>query len=660
MHIYFSRRQLLKLVAGMGLVSGNAIAGAADTVRPNGLPYARMKASPFALKDVTLLDGPFKEAMQRNGAYLLKIDPDRFLYFFRVTAGLPPKAPATYGGWETKVGRMLGHYLSACSMIYASTGDKQYLERVNYIVSQIGECQRANGDGYVGGIPAGKKLFSQLAGGEVETGHGLLNGVHAPWYMMHKLFAGLRDAHLYGESAEAGTVLMELADWACKVLSNLSDEQFQKMLTTEYGGMNEVLADVYALSGDRKYLVLAERFNQGSVLDPLIHRQDDLNGLHANTLLAKMLGPARLYEVTSQSKFRTSANFFWEEVATKRSYVTGGNSEGEMFFPIGDMGKHLTVFCAESCNTYNILKLTRALFCWEARADCADFYERALYNHILGSQDPKTGMMTYYYSLKPGHFKTFSSPFESFWCCVGTGMENHSKYGDSIYFHNERNLYVNLFIASELNWKEQGLKIRQETRFPEEPTTRLTVACDRPSEANILIRHPDWVKTGFAATINGRRHPSSSKPGSYLKLRRVWRNGDTIQVSLPMELHLEPMRDDPDKVAILYGPIVLAGILGTEGYQSPMPYAGNSQMVYAHVPDPEVPSLVTDGKPVREWVRSASNQPLNFKIMGAGKADGVSLIPVYAANHERYTVYWDAPGAGVGLSAGGTRANFTV
>jgi DUF1680 family protein len=250
-------------------------------------------------------------------------------------------------------------------------------------------------------------------------------------------------------------------------------------------------------------------------------------------------------------------------------------------------------------------------------------------------------MLLYFYSLKPGHFKTFSTPFESFWCCVGTGMENHSKYGDSIYFHNKQDLYVNLFIASELDWKDQGLKIRQETKFPEEPTTRLTVSCTKPVDASVLIRHPSWAKTGLAVTINGARFASSSQPGSYMKMRRVWRNGDAIQVSMPMELRVEPMRDDPTKISVLYGPIVLAGLFGTEGYQSPMPYAGNSQMVYQHVAAPEVPSLVTNGRPVGEWVQPVPNKPLNFKIAGAGKADGLSLVPVYAANHERYTVYWD-------------------
>jgi uncharacterized protein len=251
-------------------------------------------------------------------------------------------------------------------------------------------------------------------------------------------------------------------------------------------------------------------------------------------------------------------------------------------------------------------------------------------------------MMTYYYSLRPGHFKTFSTPFDSFWCCVGTGIENHSKYGGSIYFHNNQDLYVNLFIASELDWKERGLKIRQETRFPEEDTTRLLVSCKGPVEANIRIRHPRWATAGLAVTINGKSYQGASKPGSYMNLQRIWRDGDAVRLSIPMELHVEPMPDDPTKISILYGPIVLAGMLGTKGYHSPMPYAGNSQWAYAHVPDPDVPSLVTGGRPVSEWVQAVPGKPLNFTLVGTDREESVySLLPVYAANHERYTVYWD-------------------
>lgn len=641
-----NRRQLLQLFAsisliprGVGRAFGRRTAkeGTSDSIN------ALMEVHPFALSDVTLLSGPFKEAMQRDGAYMLKLDPERFLYYFRMTAGLEPKAPV-YGGWEKQVGRMLGHYLSACSMMYASTGDKRFSGRVGYIVDQIGECQRANGNGYVGGIPESKRLFAEIAAGKIEADHGRLNGVHAPWYMMHKLMAGLRDAYLYSNNTEAKQTLVKLADWTYNLLKDLQVSQFQKMLLCEPGGMNEVLADVYELTGDRKYVVLAQRFNRKVVIDPLMGRKDDLTGLHANTQLAALVGLARIFEVTGRKNFGAGSIFFWEEVARKRSYVIGGSSDHEHFFPIGDMGQHLSAATAETCNTYNILKLTRHLFCWEPKAEFADFYELALFNHILGSQDPETGMMTYFFSLKPGHFKTFNMPFKSFWCCVGTGMENHSKYGNSIYFHDGENLHVNLFIASELDWREKQLKIRQETSFPEEQTTRLLISRGGPAEATIHIRHPYWATAGLSFAINGKPHHVLSHPGSYVPIRRTWRKGDTVEVTAPMELRVEPMPDDPAKIAILYGPIVLAGILGKQGYHPPMPYAGSNQLAYGHVPDPDVPAVEGSHRAVSEWVRPVQGKPLNFRIVGAGGASGTYLLPVYAANHERYTVYWNSRG----------------
>jgi uncharacterized protein len=332
-----SRRQLLQLVASIGLIPcglGAELTRGMDREDARDPHKTRMSLHPFALSDVTLLSGPFKDAMQRDAIYLLKLDPDRFLYYFRLTAGLEPKAPV-YGGWETQVGRMLGHYMSACAMMYASTRDHRFSGRVTYIVSQIRECQRANGDGYVGGIPEGKRIFAELAAGRVEVDRGRLNGVHAPWYMMHKLLAGLRDAYMYCANDDAKDSLIRLSDWTCKLLMNLSDSQFQKMLECECGGMNEVLADAYGLTGDHKYLVVAQRFNRRGLIDPLDEKQDDLARLHANTQLAELVGLARLFEVSGRSDFRIGSVFFWEEVAWKRSYVTGGNSDHEHFFPIG-------------------------------------------------------------------------------------------------------------------------------------------------------------------------------------------------------------------------------------------------------------------------------------------------------------------------------------
>ena len=636
-----NRRQMIQRTATLGAAalsppSLRAFTARADTA---GHPVA-LRAHPFELRDVRLLDSVFKIAAYLDGAYLLKLDFNCFLSYFRETAGLKPNAPA-YGGWEYKVGRMLGHYLSACSMMYASTGDGQFLERANYVVDQLEDCQRANGNGYVGGIPDGKRLFAELAKGKVEVQDSSLNGVHAPWYMMHKEFGGLRDAYLLCGNAKAKRVLTGLADWTCGVGAGMNDEQFQRMLECEFGGMNEVLADATAITGDSKYLQLARRFNHRAVLDPLMNHEDPLDGLHANTQIPKLTGLARQYELTGDPRLLTGAAFFWEQVTQKRSYVIGGNSDNEHFFPIGEMGRHLHAASAETCNTYNMLKLTRLLFCLEPRAASADYYERALYNHILPSQDPGTGMMLYFFSLQPGHFKTFSTPFESFWCCVGTGMENHAKYGDSIYFHDGKNLYVNLFIASDLDWKERGVRIRQTTRFPAEETTRLDISTSHDTEMSLRIRHPYWAISGFEVQVNGKPLAATSEPGSYFTVDRTWRNGDLVEIHFPMKLRLEPMRDNPNKFAIMYGPLVLAGALGTEGYQPPIPFAGNNELEFAGVPDPAIPVLASSHRPVEQWVHPVPGKSLTFKAAAASGNQDVTLQTLNALNNQRYNVYWD-------------------
>jgi len=396
-------------------------------------PKVPIKAHAFSLHDVRLGEGPFKRAMDLDAKYLLDLEPDRLLSRFRETAGLKPKGKI-YGGWESRglSGHTLGHYVSACSMMYAASGDKRFLERVNYIVDELAECQQAHGNGYVGGIPDAKRIFDEVEAGKLKTANFGLNGGWVPWYNLHKLYAGLIDAYRYCDNDKAKKVVTDLADWADKVTGKLSDEKFQSMLRCEHGGMNEALADVYAVTGDKKHLDLAGRFNHRSVIDPLSKREDQLEGLHANTQVPKLIGAARQYELNGKAELRTAAEFFWEVVSQHRSYVNGGNSDAEHFRKKGELWKHLSSRTAETCNTYNMLKLTRHLFAWTGDRRYADYYERALYNHILASQDPKKGMMIYFCSLKPGHFHTYNKPYDSFWCCTGSGIENHVKYGDSI------------------------------------------------------------------------------------------------------------------------------------------------------------------------------------------------------------------------------------
>lgn len=600
-------------------------------------PAVPCRVQPFDLADVKLLPSPFLAAAGRDRKYLMSLDPDRLLHNFRTEAGLTAKAPI-YGGWENSgvAGHILGHYLSALSMEYRATHEQAVKQRIDYIVDELALCQEKNGHGYVSAIPDGKAMFADVA-----AGHG--DGVHrgwVPWYTMHKLMAGLRDAYLYTGNAKAKDVLVKLSDWAVDTTRNLDDAQWQIMLEQEHGGMNEVLADVYALTGEPKYLELSRKFYQKAVLDPLTLREDDLTGLHGNTQIPKLIGLARLYELTGNVKDRTAAEYFWDRVVHTRTYAIGANTDGEHFDAPGKLSLHLTPVTAETCNTYNMLKLTRHLFEWTPNAEYADFYERALYNHILASQDPKRGMMTYYVSLKPGHFKTYSSPTESFWCCVGTGMENHVKYGDSIYFHDAQSLYVNLFIASVLKWSAKDLTVRQETRFPDSDTTHLTLTCAKPTAMTLKVRYPSWAH-GMTVSVNGQTQATTGKPGSYVSLPRLWKNGDRVDIRLPMRLHSEPMPDDPTKVAILYGPLVLAGQLGDEGIHAPMPYADNDQGAYFRVGDPHVPVLVTSGKPLTSWLKPVAGQPMTFRTAGAGRPNDVTLKPFYSTYYGRYTVYWD-------------------
>ncbi len=586
-------------------------------------PVIPMPARPFDPRDIRLLEGPFQKAIERDHAYLLRLEPDRLLSWFRKEAGLEPKAPV-YGGWEKQgvAGHTLGHYLSACSRMYRDTGDQELLRRVNDIVEELGRCQDANGNGYVGAIPRGKEIFAEISRGEIRSAGFDLNGGWVPWYTMHKVMAGLRDAWLYCDNAQARTILVRVADWADQTTRALTDAQWQKMLACEHGGMNEVLADVYALTGDDKYLALAKKFYHRAILDPLAAQRDELAGKHANTQIPKLIGAARLYELTGDEKFATMSKFFWETVTEHHSYVTGGNSDGEHFGQPDHLNNRLSPNTTETCNTYNMLKLTRRLFMREPEATYADYYERAVWNHILASQNPEDGMVCYFVSLKPGGHKSFLTPFDSFACCTGTGLENHARYGDNIYFHGDNDLYLNLFIASELNWPEKGLRLRQETDFPKTGRVKLTFACARPQTLALKIRHPFWA-SGMQVLVNGAAIENTGRPQSYLTVEREWKDGDEVELDLPLGLRTEAMPDNPNRIAIFYGPILLAGDLGPRGGE------------------PRVPVLVTDGRPVNDWVRPVAGQSLVFRTQDVGRPEDVELRPFYQFYKRDYSVYWD-------------------
>ncbi|HEX7849942.1 MAG TPA: beta-L-arabinofuranosidase domain-containing protein [Sphingomonas sp.] len=639
-----SRRQFLANAGSGALIAGStgmfAVAAPANAAQYSaGRRIARLQ--PFDMADVALEGGPFLHAQRLTETYLLKLQPDRMLHNFRLNAGLEPKA-AVYGGWESEPewadinchGHTLGHYLSACAFAYRSTRDTRFKQRVDYIAGELAACQKAAGSGLVCAFPKGAALLSAHLRGEP------INGV--PWYTLHKIYAGLRDAALLADSEVSRAVLMRLADWGVVATRPLTDAEFEAMLATEHGGMNEIYADLYFMTGTPEYLTVAQRFSHKAIMEPLAAGRDYLDGLHANTQVPKIVGFQRVYEATEDAKYRDAAAFFWKTVARTRSFATGGHGDGEHFFAMANFGEH--VFSAkgsETCCQYNMLKLTRALFLHDPRAEYADYYERTLYNGILASQDPDSGMATYFQGARPGYMKLYHTPENSFWCCTGTGMENHVKYRDSIYFHDDRTLYVNLFLPSSVRWKEKDAVLTQVTAFPEAPTTTLRWKLPKPTELTLKLRHPGWSRTA-SVLVNGVETAHSAMPASYIELTRIWKSGDQIELRLIMETSTESAPAAPDIVALTYGPLVLAGALGREGLAPGADIVVSERKYGSYNATPfAAPSL---SRALIKDVRAGA-KPLEFTVASSDGAP-VRLIPYYRIAHERYATYW-AIGPGV-------------
>jgi len=636
-----SRRNFLASAGTAALAAGATPMGlnrAVAAVLPQPASAAQPAVRPFDLTDVDLGESAFLHAQRMTEAYLLRLQPDRMLHNFRVNAGLQPKAPV-YGGWESEPtwedinchGHTLGHYLSACSLAWRSTGDRRFKQRVDYIAGELAECQKASGTGLVCAFPKGPALVAAHLRGEQISG--------VPWYTLHKVFAGLRDGALLADSGVSREVLIRLADWAVVATRPLSDEQFEAMLNTEHGGMNEVLADLYFMTGNPDYRALARRFSHKAILEPLSRERDHLDGLHANTQIPKIVGFERVYEATGDTAYRDAAVFFWKTVAQTRSFATGGHGDNEHFFPMAEFEKH--VFSAkgsETCCQHNMLRLTRALFMQDPRADYADYYERTLYNGILASQDPDSGMATYFQGARPGYMKLYHTPEDSFWCCTGTGMENHVKYRDSIYFHDDRTLYVNLFIPSAVRWEEQGAVLTQSTAFPETPSTELRWKLKRPAELTLKLRHPRWSPTANIL-INGTEAARSSSPGSYVTLARTWRSGDRVELRLAMHTAIERAPAAPDIVAFTYGPLVLAGALGRDGLAPGSDIIVNERKYGSYNEAAFTPpTLQGDAEVLRGSIRPG-DRPLEFTILSAEQRP-VRLIPYHRIAHDRYATYW--------------------
>ncbi len=579
-----------------------------------------LKPLAFRLEEVRLLDGPFKHAMELDRQYLLSLDVERLLHNFRVNAGLPSSAEPL-GGWEEPNcelrGHFVGHYLSACAMMYAGTADERLEEKGNAVVSGLAECQARIGSGYLSAYP--EEFIDRVEARK---------RVWAPYYTLHKIYAGLLDMYIYCDNKQALDVCRKFADWAIARNAKLSQEQMQGMLDAEHGGMNETLANLYGLTGDRKYLEIAQRFNHMAVIGPASKRRDMLTGLHANTQIPKFVGTARQYELKGEEWLKTASIFFWDTVVNERSYVIGGHSVGELFSPKERLSEALGPNTTETCNTYNMLKLTRHLFCWEPQAEYADYYERALYNHILASQNPETGMMCYYVPLRSGSEKAYNTPNDSFWCCTGTGVENHAKYGDSIYFYSDTDLWVNLFVASELRWKDKGLKLRQETTFPEAGASKLTFELERPLKLNLNIRRPYWASEGFEVSLNGRKNSAASNPGGYVTLSRTWESGDTVGIVMPFNLRTEGFRDNPRRIAFMNGPLVLCAEVSA---------AGSYPVIVA-----EPNNLVGGFEAVNGKVSTFDSAAGVFRVAGQTAPANVRLEPFYKVHGDRhYVVYWD-------------------
>jgi uncharacterized protein len=600
----------------------------------------------FPLAAIRLGEGPFARSRATNRRYLEAHAVDRLLSGFRSEAGLEPRAPK-YPNWESMGldGHSAGHYLSALAQ-EAAAGDGELRGRLEYMVSELEACQRANGDGYVGAVPNSRAFWQDIAAGVFDASGFSLKNAWVPLYNVHKTVAGLRDAWLIAGNAQAREVLLPFADWCGRLVAHLSDEQVQTMLNTEHGGINEVLADVYAIAGESRHLDLSKRFCHRAILEPLLRREDRLDGLHANTQIPKVIGFARIGELAGDRSWVDAAAFFWDTVTRRRSVAFGGNSVREHFNAANDFSSMVeSREGPETCNTYNLLRLTALLYRLDPLPRYADYYERALFNHILSSQHPRHGGLVYFTPIRPRQYRVYSRPGECFWCCVGSGMENQGKHGLFIYAHDERSLTVNLFIASEVRWRERGLVLRQETVFPDAEVTRLSLKLERPQQFALQLRHPAWLDGSLKVSLNGRDWPLSSKPSSYAWIERTWQDGDRLQVDLPMHARVEPLPDQSDYVAFLQGPIVLAAKTGTEDLTGLSADDGRGSHIASgpYLPLERAPMLVGDRDSLGAHLEPVKGKPLTFKasaLIQAAAFRNLELEPLFRTHDARLMVYW--------------------
>jgi uncharacterized protein len=601
------------------------------------VPYV---ARPLPLSAVRLTGGPLKRAQDLDAEYLLQLEPDRMLAHYRQLAGLDPKAKG-YGGWDgggrQLTGHIAGHYLSAVSLMWAATGDVRFKHRADYIVQELKEVQDAHGNGFLGALENCEARFAEVAKGDIRSSGFDLNGLWSPWYTLHKTFAGLRDAYRYTGNRTALELETDFAAWAEGIVADLDDAQIQKMLNTEFGGMNEVLADLYADTGDKRWLALSYKFEHRAIVDPLKHHRDILGGTHGNTQVPKLLGSLARYVYAGDNGDGEAARFFWDCVTEHHSFATGGHGKDEYFGPPDKLNDFIDGRTAESCNVYNMLKLTRRLFALRPDPRYAEFEERALFNHVLASIDPEDGRTCYMVPVGRGVQHEYQDMFESFTCCVGTGMESHALHGDGIYYESGDQLWVNMYVPSIAEWKEAGVTIEMQTDFPEGETATAKLHLDAPRKFTLALRRPSWAGDGFRVAVNGETVTDLPTPGAYVDLTRTWKTGDVVALKLPKQLRLEPLPDNPSRVAIMWGPLVLTGDLGPE-------HSRGERRIRRGNPEPgtQVPVFVTDEKPVEQWLKPVAGEaPGHYRTDGVGRDRDIDFMPFYRLQRRVYGVYWD-------------------
>ena len=594
----------------------------------------------FPLGDVQLLGGPLKERQDLNAETLLSYDTDKLIAPFYEEAGMRPKA-TKFSNWAGLDGHVLGHYLSALAMHFADTGDELIKQRLEYVLSELKTIQDYNSrdnnfKGYISGVPNGKQMWLKFKSGNA----GAQNGYWVPWYNIHKLYAGLRDAYIYAGYEQAKTMFLALCDWGLTITGGLNDNAMESMLGTEHGGMAEVYADAYALTKQDKYLKEAKRWSHKWLLNAMAANNDNLTNVHANTQVPKVVGFARIAELTGDQTYVKGSEYFWDRVVNKRSIAIGGNSISEHFPSFDNHKKYVEEREGpESCNTYNMLKLTERLFNMDHSAKQADFYERALFNHILSTIHPKHGGYVYFTPARPRHYRVYSKVNAAMWCCVGSGMENPAKYNQFIYTKDESSLYVNLFAASLLNWKGKGVKIKQETEFPKGESAKFTVTGS--GSFDMKIRHPYWVKEGeFKVIVNGDTVVKKSDPSSYVSAGKSWKSGDVIEVLFPMYTHVEELPNVSDYVALMHGPIVLSAKTGTANLNGLVADDGRWSHIASGALESldQAPMLASKKEDIPSKVEPVKGEPMHFKapyLFAAKKDANLLLEPFYEVHDAR-------------------------